>query len=106
MPAASNGSSAWTNPKPYLYLLVVYRLHCKPIGSARCVSTYRISKLPNLFHSPHVQNQHPAVALRQGIGPAGALKKTGMAPGVSVKVFRDYKESRLDGSVLVEGAGF
>ncbi|CAK9003660.1 unnamed protein product [Durusdinium trenchii] len=27
------------------------------------------------------------------IGPAGALKKTGMAPGVSVKVFRDYKES-------------
>eukprot|EP00913_Durusdinium_trenchii_P002220 g2050.t1 len=27
------------------------------------------------------------------IGPAGALKKTGMAPGVSVKVFRDFKES-------------
>ena len=43
----------------------------------------------------------PPLRLASGIGPAGALKKTGMAPGVSVKVFRDFKESVL----VYAGAG-
>mmetsp|Transcript_25955 Transcript_25955/g.42325 ORF Transcript_25955/g.42325 Transcript_25955/m.42325 type:complete len:397 (+) Transcript_25955:33-1223(+) len=63
-----------------------------PVGSVAKVSlVWDEAAIKKMGYTGIFEKKQENVLMR--IGPAGALKPKGQAPGVSIKVFRDYQES-------------